>query len=346
MTNKPSYAILFVTSKCNSKCKMCFNWRNSEEDGKNDLTTTEYELISKKWNNIFHISLTGGEPLLRNDLNEIVAHFYNNSNTKSVGLTTNGLLPDKTESTIVSILRSNPNIKLKLSVSIDAIGAMHDNIRGIEGSFEKATETINKTKHYIKKYNNFELRINLTYCHYNEDDITSIIDCLDDTFGIPINIGIVRGDAREAETKEVSAEGYRAATEYIRNKYKKRKNASYLFRMLDNVIFGVYDITYRTLTEKRHIIDCVAGKNMLILNEKGYVLPCEMLAHVFPGHKFIFPDLRQYNYDINSALKSTEFKNVLEHIKTTNCFCTYECATMNSIIYNPLILCKILLNFK
>lgn len=346
VTNKVGYAIFFVTARCNSRCKTCFYWKNSESDSKSELATGEYELISKKWKNLFHVSLTGGEPLLRNDLGEIATCFHNNSNTKSLGLTTNGLLPEKAGATVISILKTNPKIHLKLSVSIDAIGEKHDYIRGIKSNFEKAAETINISKQIAKEHKNFEVRVNLTYCSYNKDDIISIIDYLDDTFGVPVNIGIVRGDARAAGSKEISPEGYRAATGYIMSKYDERGNVSGLFRMLDNVIFRVYETTYQTLKEKRQVINCVAGKNMLVIDEKGFVLPCEMLASVFPGKLFDFPNMRQYNYDINAALKSNEFKNIMEHIRSAKCFCTYECATMNSIIYNPLMLCKILLNFK
>src|SRR3989339_1052849 len=206
LSGKINYAIFFVTARCNAKCKTCFYWQNADNAGKNELTADEYLSISQKWKNLFHISLTGGEPLLRDDLPEIISHFYRNSGARSFGITTNGLLPDKAEAVVAKALAENPGITLKFSVSIDAIGEKHDEIRGVKGNYAKLTETITKLKTLAEKNKNLDLRINTTCCSYNKNDITKIIDHIDSAFGLPVGIGIVRGDARSADSKEITPE--------------------------------------------------------------------------------------------------------------------------------------------
>ena len=63
--------ILAITCNCNSKCKTCSIWKKNYKDelSLEDLKKfTETRLFKK----IRFISLTGGEPFLRNDIDEIV----------------------------------------------------------------------------------------------------------------------------------------------------------------------------------------------------------------------------------------------------------------------------------
>lgn len=60
---------LELTSRCNHNCVHCYNYWRQDLDHERDsygldvdlLTTVEREVLS---NGIFHITLTGGEPLL------------------------------------------------------------------------------------------------------------------------------------------------------------------------------------------------------------------------------------------------------------------------------------------
>lgn len=343
LAGRINYAIFFVTSKCNSRCRMCFYWKNTAEgQNKKELTLEEYRLISSKWKNLFHVSLTGGEPLLRPDLKEIVDAFYKNSSTRSFGITTNGLLPESCEKFARSVLSDYPDASLKLSVSIDAIGEKHDEIRGVKGNFESVRKTIEKMKKLSENNKNLDLRINLTYSNFNKGEIADILDYLKENFALPMSMGLARGDTREANAKNVSSEEYRRAVFHLKEKAGSGKNRLGYFKLLDKVIFSTYDIVYRVMKEKRKIISCVAGRKMAVITEEGEVRPCEMLAEVFPGKKFDFPNLKNCEYDINKALKSEGFKNTIKHIEDTNCYCTFECAIMNSVIYNPAEVLKII----
>lgn len=344
LTGKINYAIFFVTSKCNSRCKMCFYWKDiANNQNKKELTLQEYQIISSKWKNLFHISLTGGEPFLRPDLKEIVDTFYKNSSTRSFGITTNGLLPEVCEKFVKSVLQNYPDVSLKLSVSIDAIGEKHDDIRGVKGNFESIKKTIEKINKISGNYKNLDARINLTYSSFNKNEITDTIDYLKENFQLPLSIGLVRGDTRDLDAREVTPEEYLKAVSYLKQKYNKRRKALDYFKLLDKVLFQVYNVVYRVIKENHKIVDCVAGKNMVVITEEGKVLPCEMLSGVFPNKKFNFPNLRNFEYDINKALKHNDFRKILKHIKDTDCHCTFECAIMNSIVYNPAHLLKILL---
>lgn len=127
-----------TTKRCNLYCKHCY--RDSDEHkAENELSTEEgFRLIEQiKETGIFKILiLSGGEPLLRADLEELVAH------TKKQGmipvLGTNGTLLTKERAK--SLKEAGV---AAVGISIDAINReQHDGFRQTKGSFDKAKEGI------------------------------------------------------------------------------------------------------------------------------------------------------------------------------------------------------------
>lgn len=78
---------LALTYRCNNDCSHCYNARPRDYP---ELTTGQWKLIiDKLWQTgIPHIIFTGGEPTLREDLPELIAHAE--SNGQITGLNTNG----------------------------------------------------------------------------------------------------------------------------------------------------------------------------------------------------------------------------------------------------------------
>jgi len=85
------FSALFLTTRCNILCPYC--WIPTKE--RPELSTTQWKQVIDKlagWG-VVHFSLLGGEPLLREDLEEIVSHISSKGRVATV--TTNGmLLPD------------------------------------------------------------------------------------------------------------------------------------------------------------------------------------------------------------------------------------------------------------
>ena len=138
------------TLSCNAKCKHC---GSSAEKKKyeGELTTEEIEnafkQISEDMNaNLILINVTGGEPLVRQDLCEVMEYA-----TKELGfhwgMTTNGnLLNDEN---IAKLKKANMET---ISISIDGLEKTHDNFRGVLGSYKTIIDNIKKLKNanYVK----------------------------------------------------------------------------------------------------------------------------------------------------------------------------------------------------
>ena len=128
----PVTASLKVTENCNSRCVTCDYWKSQYQD----VMSTEdiVQLINKLAElGITHLGLTGGEPLLREDLFEILKYAETDA-FHGLALSTNGLLVKKRHE---EINRSPIN---HLSVSIDGLEQTNDAIRGIKGSFKLVFE--------------------------------------------------------------------------------------------------------------------------------------------------------------------------------------------------------------
>lgn len=78
---------LAITYRCNNDCAHCYNARSRDYPE----LTTEYwhQILDKLWSiGIPHVVFTGGEPTLRNDLPELIAHAEHNGQIS--GINTNG----------------------------------------------------------------------------------------------------------------------------------------------------------------------------------------------------------------------------------------------------------------
>lgn len=132
---KPQQLWFEVTDRCNCRCKFCNIWRNAPT--KNILTPDEIEkaLSDDVFRNLKYIILSGGEPFLRNDLEEIIIRIHKTLPKASILFGTNCSLPERAINVAKSAVKHNINIGV--GVSLDGIGLGHDSVRGMRGLFEK-----------------------------------------------------------------------------------------------------------------------------------------------------------------------------------------------------------------
>lgn len=87
---------LSLTDKCNLRCHYCMPVDATFMDEKKYLSSSEYAEIVKELTDygLEELRLTGGEPLMRKDFNEIISSF-SSIPLKKIGLTTNGIYLDR-----------------------------------------------------------------------------------------------------------------------------------------------------------------------------------------------------------------------------------------------------------
>lgn len=327
------YLIFFVTNRCNAKCRHCFYWKNLNK--KDELSLEEIGKISKKLGTVQVLLLSGGEPLLRADLFEIISLFIKNNHTQVVSIPTNALLSSHIANVTERLAINFPEITFSINPSIDELFERNDEIRGIKGAFEKSIETLHEIEKLRKKYNNIELVINTTISAFNYREIDTIIDYFKGFDITYHNFELLRGSPKEKdmmlppleEIKKIHAKALRA-----RNYYIDKGKSGFIEKI------SVLGITKYAQSIKEKVLDsgslpfvCSAGKNIIVLEPNGEVKLCELLPSV--------GNLKEYNYDIEQLLKSEKAGRLFETIK--ECKCTHVCFINMSIANDKKTLLKV-----
>jgi MoaA/NifB/PqqE/SkfB family radical SAM enzyme len=141
----PLHVVFILGNWCNLHCTHCPS--NAGLGASWGYTTDETKKIIDQLVEVgvLDIALSGGEPLLRRDLPELVA--YARSLGLTVGTSTNGYpLTDR----VASALRQAGLSRLQ--VSIDSIGTTHESVRG-SGSFQRAIAAVERSvRHGLKTH--------------------------------------------------------------------------------------------------------------------------------------------------------------------------------------------------
>jgi heme b synthase len=264
-----------TTLKCNMNCVHC---RSSSEidspEGKFTLEKSKEFLdeISEFASPV--IVLSGGEPLLRQDIFEIAA--YGTLKGFRMAMATNGALV--TDDICKKMIESGIRI---VSLSLDGSNSeIHDNFRGQEGAFEavmKASELFNK--HGIK------FLINSSFTKRNQDDIPNVYK-LAKSLGATawyMFLIVPTGRGEEIMKELVSKEDY-----------EKILNWHYDIERQENEILvrptcapQYYRIWHERSklegedTQRRNLSfgtgggkGCIAGQSICFVNSDGDVYPC------------------------------------------------------------------------
>jgi len=335
----PLYLVFFITDRCLARCKHCLLGQRVLTNADDELSLSEIEQISKTMGELMFLLLTGGDPMLRTDLPEIVRIFHRNNRVRNLGIPTNGSIPHQVLRSAEEILRTCPELDFAIDVSIDGIGEDHDEIRQFPGLFERAVQTYKLLEDLKKRHHNFNLNIALTVSSYNQDNLSAIYAYLRDQLGVvTINQLLTRGAPRNPEAADVDVSKYLNFSREIANDLYERQIEGYSrfpFSDFVNAMKNIrQEIIAKILVEQRSQIPCYAGYLSCVLCANGDLYPCELLSEKIGN-------LREVNYHFPTLWNSEQIQKIRNHIKHTNCFCTYECFLTNSILFNSRMLPKV-----
>ncbi len=145
LINKPKLTTLFleVTLRCNAKCEHCGSSCGYEipkdEISADELKKALLEIHEKYGAQNVFINVTGGEPLMRQDLFDIMEYASNLG--YHWGMTTNGMLIN--EKVIEDFRRTNLQ---SISISLDGLKETHEKFRKVPNSYEKIMRAIDLLK--------------------------------------------------------------------------------------------------------------------------------------------------------------------------------------------------------
>lgn len=251
-----------ITNKCILKCKHCSSIANTND---NELEFYEFKKFIENVSNNkkIKLTLTGGEPLLRDNLEELLESIKGLNKDIKVGIFTTGLIKNGNFIESIDEERINRLKELGLSfvyVSIYSDNEIeHDNITQENLSFNKTIISINR---FINS--GIETNINMPLMKSNIDKLSDIINFLR-SINVNeirllklINHGIAENNWDEiGVTKE---EQLRAIDKIKQDIDKKISFGGFL---------EIMSCQYITEDKK-----CLAGKNKLYIDNNGDIYPC------------------------------------------------------------------------
>lgn len=165
----PFYIQFYISKNCHLKCKMC-----NIVEANSDLVPFDKNKIEKIADNLVKIGagvvlLTGGEPFLRPDIDEIVKIFK--SKKLDVRMQTAGLIEKKEK-----IEKCVKNGARDINISLDSLDEnLSDYINGVEGSFNKAIKTISLVSKIFPSKDSI-CALGCVLSKYNIDEIEAVLD--------------------------------------------------------------------------------------------------------------------------------------------------------------------------
>jgi MoaA/NifB/PqqE/SkfB family radical SAM enzyme len=164
----PVYAHWGITHRCNLTCKMCGIWRYGRKD--EELTLDQVEVLAKRLKRmgVIQLALGGGEPFVRDDLEELVGILLRHN--LEVRVLTNGvdIPPARLERLVELGLRN-------FAVSLDSLyPARFDYICEREGAWEEVVRTLTIMAELLRGKRG-TTAINCVVSHLNLDELQEMV---------------------------------------------------------------------------------------------------------------------------------------------------------------------------
>lgn len=222
-----------ITRACNLKCVHCYN-DSGVNKADDELSTIEAKAVldDLKQFGVPSVLFSGGEPLMRPDLFELIK-YATNLGLRAV-ISTNGTLITK------EVAREIQQCGVSyVGISLDGIGDVNDKFRGVEGAFDRAVTGIRNCREQ-----NVRIGLRLTLTKKNVQELEGLFDFFESE-----NIERVcfyhlvpSGRGSNIADEDLTHEQSRKALDLILAKTKRYKEAGRKTDILtvDNHVDGVY----------------------------------------------------------------------------------------------------------
>ncbi|MFC1512439.1 radical SAM protein [bacterium] len=314
-----------LTSKCNLRCCYCdiskpTNRKKNHEDMSFEEalnTASQFKKLGVKF-----IALSGGEPLVYKHIFPLIDFLKKQGFI--VGINTNGILI--TDSVAKKLAESRIDI---IMVSLDYPGELQDEIRGMNGCFEK----IDKAFKHLLKYKaqgKYTIGVQAVISKLNYDKIEDIfvyakkkgVDsvALQPTYIQPIFFGKTNTSTETLQVPKEKIAYLKTKLQEISDKYSG---------FIRNSSFFLDGITKYFINPKMPGSYCYGGGLTINISPEGYVGACHYMLEKKCG------TLKERT--LKEIIKSNEYKDFLNKIRNKQCP-TCWCPVMHeyNIFFHPL----------
>jgi radical SAM protein with 4Fe4S-binding SPASM domain len=267
----PIHPVWEVTNACNLRCSQCHACSGKPMPG--ELDTEEGKRLLDSMANIGEfrmLALGGGEPLVRPDIIELIAHARNLG--LEISIATNGTLLT-TELAREFKRLGVTNIAVGLNANDQEI---HEQITNVPGSF-----TSTKNAVYATLEAGMNLQINTTVMKENRPAISGLLDFASEVDAQIVLLYQLVPEGRGEEDMELSVREYRALTEMVADKQRASRSIieptcspQYWAYLMSRHRNGHKPSGLTMKLAEALFKGCVAGSGLCYVKPDGEVWPC------------------------------------------------------------------------
>ena len=302
----PLFVAWDITYNCNLNCFFCDRQTLYRDKLNKDLELSKAKMVVDNLADadVMTLGITGGEPLLRNDLEELAE--YAKDKGLITALSTNGTLVTRSRAQrLVNSFRS-------ISISLDGLSDTHDSIRGKKGAYDKAIQGL---KHLTTNPRACAIGVNFVLNKFNFQEFRKVFDTVRnigvDFFFIQPVIGsgswVIPEDAINRPIEQILE---------MKSNYQHHISQSYYF------INHISDYITGTVPKL-----CDAGQLYLAINNEGKLFLCPGLPRT--KETYIGSLLEHSMADL---LKSKKLKRIRDAIVPKCPPCLMNCTTEFSLL--------------
>ncbi len=296
-----------ITYKCNLNCFFCDRQAIYRDKLNKDLTLIEAKTVIDNLadSDVMSIGITGGEALLRNDLEDIIEYAVDKGLV--VTLSTNGTLLTRSRA------KKLVNLVQSISISLDGLSDTHDEVRGKKGAYAGAIRGIKILAETNPR--SCAIGVNFVLNKRNFQELHEVFDAVRnigaDYFFIQPVIGdnswVIPKDALDSSVKQILE---------MKSNYPRHISQSYYF------LSHISDYINGTLPKL-----CDAGKLYLAVNNEGKLFLCPGLLR---NNENCIGSLLQHS--MTDLLNSEKMKKVKETVIPKCNPCLMNCTTEFSLL--------------
>jgi len=334
----PRLVEIAITSRCNLRCKYCSHFSSFDKENEEEIATDEWIRFFEELgrNSVMSVVLTGGEPFIRSDLQEIIQGIVKNRMRFCI-LSNGTLITDKIAKMIASTGRCD-----YIQVSLDgATAESHDACCG-SGSFAKALKGL-----HILRSHNIPVIGRVTLHRYNVNELEQIahflLDDLNlDSFGInsASYFGLCRQNKTDICLSNKDRTDAMATLLELSKQYPGRIGAAAGPLAEVNSFIkmeGAYRSQQAPFNDGGYLTACGCIWSTCAVNSNGTIIPCILLPHLALGKinrdeiKTVWnshPILTAMRQRFNISLKSFKFCEGCNYLE----YCTGNCPALTYTI--------------
>ncbi len=253
-------ASIITTFRCNAHCHMCNIWKNPTKPAEE----ISPEILARLPNGLGRINFTGGEPMLRDDAEELVRVLY--PKCRKLEISTNGYYTDR----LVRLAEKFPRVMIR--VSLEGLPRLNDKLRGVKDGFDHALRTILE----LKKTNVKDIGFSIVICDRNAPDLVTLYDLateLDVEFAQSTmhNSWYFHTATNAINDRDIVAEQMQKFLAALLTSRRRSVSlrAKDWFRAYFNTRLYQYALSGTSGQQ-----DCSAGTDLFFVDPQGNVLPC------------------------------------------------------------------------